>query len=177
MIMKSKLLLIICLFGISACAASGERVDASIPAPDYYVSNHGGKITMFTKDGATYKLLPSNPGQVTDPSITVDTTNTTPRQGMVTGVASLDSYQGGSISIEALEAEACESGYCPVAGKKPLASTSLSQPGYFSLIVTSRGQGVILSATHSAADSKSYAAQTYVGVVDKRINDIQLKLQ
>ena len=117
---------------------------------------------------------PTDPGQtITDGGSPTAATH----QSIVSGSVSVEGYQSGSVDVLALEASACDKGYCAIEGKPPLASTKLAGQGYFSLVVPHYGQSLVLKGTHLSPDQKTYQAQLYLGVLGQRKDDATLILK
>lgn len=83
-------------------------------------------------------------------------------QTLVTGKVSKESGMATSVTLEAHEADTT----------LPIASTTLSSPGFFSLVIPHHGKEISLMAI--AIDGQS--AQVKLGVLSHRVDDVELKL-
>ena len=93
-------------------------------------------------------------------------------QVMVRGTLKAPGYSGGTISLEIREAEACADGFCPVTGKAPLAASSIAAPGFFSLVVPSKGQKASLIANGGGKTS-----MLYLGELSAAVDNAELTLK
>jgi hypothetical protein len=93
-------------------------------------------------------------------------------QVMVRGTVKAPDYAGGTITLEIREAEACADGFCPAAGKAPLAASSIAGPGFFSLVVPSKSQKSTLIASGGGKST-----MLYLGELASAVNDAVLTLK
>lgn len=107
-----------------------------------------------------------------DSNIVVQEPEKATTQVMVQGVVKAPGYAGDAISLEVREAEACADGYCPVEGKAPLASVSIATPGFFSLVVPSKGQKTTLVVSGSGK-----SAMHYLGELKAKVEGLSVTLK
>ncbi len=178
---KLKTLALLAMLGTFpvSCGGSGGTPSQSQESSKIWMGFAKTGQIIFYRPG--YPLLfPSLPltslNQTSPQNVTTDT-STTPAstvQNLITGTVEISGFSGGTIKIEARAAEACNQGYCAVEGKSPLASILQNNPGYFSIVVPSQGQMVTLVGTYTKADQSTQVAQVYIGVLDKRVDDVKL---
>jgi len=162
-------LLSLILIGFSACG--GGNGDAT--------SGQQFKVIASKDKGYAEVFLVPADNTATDPANNTpksDTSTELSHQTIVSGKISGEGVSGG-ILVEALEAETCAQGYCPSTSKGALASTKVNQAGFYSIIVPSSGQAVIVRATFHPASGNSLSAQKYLGVLEARIDDADLALK
>lgn len=161
-------LILFVLFSFAACDQAtvhdGSPMTAELPIA-------GGSIIYLPNASQT---PPQIPGQtITDGGAPTAAT----RQSIVSGTVTVEGYQSGAIDVSALEAAACDKGFCPIEGKPPLAATRVSGQGYYSLVVPNYGQALVLKGSHVAPDQKTYGSQLYLGALGQRKDDAVLILK
>lgn len=161
-IFRSFAILSLLAFGISlsACGSSEMTPDQQKEYNDFWAASALGHQL---KQGVT---------SGNDSNIVTEDTEKPSAQVMVQGIVKSPGYAGGPIAIELREAEACADGYCPVEGKAPLASGTIEAPGFFSLIVSTKGQKTTLSATGGGK-----SAMHYLGELSAKVSGVTLTLK
>lgn len=97
--------------------------------------------------------------------------NDTPaKQVMVGGTVSGEA--SGTVTISVHETEPCAKGYCPIESKGPLASTQISAPGYFSVVVPSHGEKLTI-----VAKSGALSGMHYLGELSARVDGVDITLE
>ncbi|HKY61829.1 MAG TPA: hypothetical protein VJR29_00270 [bacterium] len=143
------------LIGLSACGGGQSQWTE-------------GELIQFWA-GSSLSGRTSGSPQVNDSSNIVST-ETPAKQVMIGGT--IAGQSSGPITVAVYDSEPCAKGYCPIESKGPLASTQLSAPGYFSVVVPTQGQKLTL-----IAKSGALSAMHYLGELSSRVDGIEITLE
>jgi hypothetical protein len=110
-------------------------------------------------------------GSVSDPGNSNIVSNDTPAKQVIVG-GTVAGEASGAVTISVHETEPCAKGYCPIETKGPLASTQISTPGYFSVVVPSRGEKLTV-----VAKSGALSGMHYLGELSTRVDGIEITLE
>ncbi len=97
--------------------------------------------------------------------------NDTPAKQIIVG-GTVAGEASGAVTISVHETEPCAKGYCPIESKGPLASTQISTPGYFSVVVPSHGEKLTV-----VAKSGALSGMHYLGELSARVDGIEITLE
>lgn len=130
------------------------------------------ELTQFWAGSSLKSAIPGLAGSTnsTGNNSNIVSTDTPAKQIIVGGTIS--GTASGPITVSVHETEPCAKGYCPIESKGPLASTQISAPGYFSVVVPSHGQKLTV-----VAKSGALSGMHYLGELTSRMDGVEITLE
>ncbi|HKX11789.1 MAG TPA: hypothetical protein VJP40_01460 [bacterium] len=128
------------------------------------------ELIQFWAGSSINNGVPSSPSSSTGNNSNIVSNDTPAKQVMVGGTIAGEA--SGTVTISVHETEPCAKGYCPIESKGPLASTQISAPGYFSVVVPTRGEKLTV-----VAKSGALSGMHYLGELSTRVDGIEISLE